>query len=163
MNVRKHEVFFCFKRVWNWNIGKKKWVKYKLIILVFTKSKNSVFFQGQFWLTASEFLNGLEGNPFLRRVHDVHRQAGVGIQISKLYTQGVEITYNSMLFQCHDAEIITLFLTRVCRVIVWKHEENIHSRVRRCNLSKIRKLIFIALHLMKLLKLPKSCYSPKRR
>ena len=41
-------------------------------------------------------------------------------------------------------------------------QENIHNRVEGCNLSKIIKLVFIALYLMKLPKLPKSVIPPRR-
>ena len=52
---------------------------------------------------------------------------------------------------------LTLFLTRVCSIIVWKLQR---KGVEGCNLSKITKFIFIALHLMKLPKLPKSVIPP---
>ena len=37
-------------------------MKYKLFMLIFTKFKNSYFLGAT--LTASNFLNGLQGNPF---------------------------------------------------------------------------------------------------
>ena len=42
------------------------------------------------------------------------------------------------------------------------YQENIHNGVEGCNLSKITKFIFIALHLMKFPKLSKSFIPPKR-
>ena len=52
---------------------------------------------------------------------------------------------------------LTLFLTRVCSIIVWKLQR---KGVEGCNLSKITKFIFIALHLIKLPRLPKSVIPP---
>ena len=66
-------------------------------MLIFTRLKNS-FFQGATFLNCFLFFKWVAREFFLHRVHGVHRQAGIGIQINNLQTQRVEITMN------HDAE-----------------------------------------------------------
>ena len=60
----------------------------ELSMLIFRELKNS-FFKEQLSLTAFGFLMGCRGS-LLHRVHGVHRQGSIGVQISNLQIQAVE-------------------------------------------------------------------------
>ena len=89
----------------------------------------------------------------------------VWVQINNLQTQGVEITLIQCCFNVTTLKqrwtnvIFTPCLQGNC---LETYQENIHNRVEGGNLNKITKFIFIALHLMKFPKLPKSV-NPTRR
>ena len=131
-------------------------------MVIFTQFKNSFFFKEKVSLTAFGFLNGFfQENPC-----DVGYPVfmNMSVQINNLQTQWVEIT----LIQC--CFIVTTLKQRWANVTSTpclqgnyqeRYQENIHNRVDGYNLSKITKFIFIALHLMKLPKLPKSVIPPK--
>ena len=100
---------------------------------------------------------------FTQGTHGVHKEVGIDVLINILQTQGFEIT----LIQC--CLIVTTLKQRWTKVIstpclqgncLETHQENIHNEVEGCNLSKITKFIFMALHLLKLPKLPKPSFPP---
>ena len=126
---------------------------YELFMLIFTQLKNN-FFQGATFINCFRIFNVLQRNLFY-----------IGYITSNLKTQAVEIALIqwcsniATLKQCWTNIISTPCLQGNCLKM---YQENIHNRVEGCNLSKMRKLIFITLHLMKLPKLPKSIIPPKR-
>ena len=132
-------------------------------MLIFTQFKNSFFFQGEAFFNRFRIFKWiLQENPFYIG-HPVFMN--MSVQINNLQTQWVEIT----LIQC--CFIVTTLKQRWANVTSTpclqgnyqeRYQENIHNRVDGYNLSKITKFVFIALHLMKLLKLPRSVIPPKR-
>ena len=90
-------------------------------MLLFTQFKNG-FFQGATFINCFRIFKWIVRESLLHKVHGVHKQTGIGVQINNLKTWGVEITLIQCCFnvttlkQCGP----TLFLLRVCRVFVWK-------------------------------------------
>ena len=64
-------------------------------MLIFTQFKNS-FSQGETFFNCFRIFKWIARESLSHKVHGVHKQAGIGIQINNLQTQGVEIT----LIQC---------------------------------------------------------------
>ena len=127
-------------------------------MLLFTQFKNSIF-QGATFIICFRIFKWIVRESLLHKVHGVYKQTGIGVQINNLQTRGVEITliqccFNvTMLKQRWTHVISTPCLQGIC---LETYHENIHNEVQEWNLSKITRFIFIALHLLKLRKLPKS-------
>ena len=125
----------------------------------------TVFFQGATFINCFQIFKWIGRGSLLHRVYGVHRQAGIGVQINNLKTQGVVIT---LIQFCFNITPLKQRWTNVISTPCWQgnclemYQENIHSGVEGCNLSKITTFIFIAFHLMKFPKLSKSFIPPKR-
>ena len=64
-------------------------------MLLFTQFKNG-FFQGATFINCFRIFKWIVRESLLHKVHGVHKQTGIGVQINNLQTLGVEIT----LIQC---------------------------------------------------------------
>ena len=90
-------------------------------------------------------------------MHGVHKQTGIGVQVNNLQKRGIEITLIQCCFNVTTLKQrwINVISTPCLHGIYLKtYQENIHNEVQGGNLSKITKYIFIAVHLLKLQKLP---------
>ena len=133
-------------------------------MLIFTQFKN-FFSRGATFINCFQIFKWIARESLLLRVHGVHKQSGISVQINNLPTQGLEII---LIQRCFNVTTLKQCCTNVISTPCLQgnsletYQENIHTGVERFNLSKITKFIFIALHLMKLLKLPKSAIPLKR-
>ena len=133
-------------------------------MLIFTKFKNA-FFLGATFINCFRIFKWMARGSLLHRVYGVHRKAGIGVQINNLETQEVLITLIQFCFNVTTLKqrwtnvISTSCLQSNC---LETYQENIYNGVEGCNLSKTTKFNFIALHLMKPPKLPKSFIPLKR-
>ena len=75
-------------------LGRNGW-NYALFILIFTQFHS--FFQGATFINCFRIFKWIARESFLHRVHGVHKQAGISVQINNLEIQTAEIT----LIQCY--------------------------------------------------------------
>ena len=127
-------------------------------MLLFTQFKNS-FFRGVTFINCFRIFKWIVRGSLLHKVHGVHKQIGIDVQINNLQTRGVEITLIQCCFNVTTLkQRWTNVISTPCLQGIYLEtcQENIHNKVQGCNLCKITKFTSIALHLLKLPKLPKS-------
>ena len=92
---------------------------YKLFMLLFTQFKNS-FFQGATFINCFRIFKWIVRESLLHKVHGVHKQTGIGVQVNNLQIHGVEITLNVVSMRRRWNSVELLFLPSVCRLFFWK-------------------------------------------
>ena len=77
-------------------IKSEHWWNHKLFILIFTQFKNS-FFQRATFVKCFRMFKWIARESLLHKVHGVHKQTDIGVQVNNLQTQGGWNNLNSML------------------------------------------------------------------
>ena len=101
-------------------------------MLLFTQFKNS-FFQGATFINCFRIFKWIVRESRLHKVHSVHKQTGIGIQINNLQTREVEITliqccFNVTRLKQHWTNITSIpSLQGIC---LETYQENIRNEVQ---------------------------------
>ena len=94
---------------------------HKLFMLIFTKFKDS-FFVGATFTNCFRIFKWIARVSLLHKVHGVHKQTGIGVQMNNLQTQGLEITLSQCCFNVTTLKqrCTNVTSTRVCSAFVGK-------------------------------------------